>query len=173
MIQKATSPVSRIARLTAECIEVLPLDLPKHTRVADDEIALVFDRVPKGLNSEGGLLRTNRWDAKEIKEGWRATIHDMVETAAEAHYGQKRWVFSKARPAKQIVLYASTGNGRDWDNFGSALKYIQDALVFWGLLEDDGVRVFPRVEWLQTHARTKADERFLIWIVDKERNIWR
>jgi len=124
------------------------------------------------LNSSGGLLRTHWGDAKGIKEAWRATLYDMIAGAAEVHYQQKRWLFSKARPAKQVVVYASVGNGRDWDNFGSALKYIQDGLVFWGLLEDDGVQVFPCVEWIQTRVKTKTDEKFIVWLVEKERNIW-
>lgn len=114
---------------------------------------IVFPGKVPGNNGPGGLLRMH-WAAKAK---FLASCMWLVRFATKAkHTGPVRL---------ELVRY-STGGPMDYDNLVSTGKFLVDAVVRAGVLPDDNPHVIAERHYSQVKAKSKADQRTVLRIID-------
>jgi hypothetical protein len=116
-------------------------------------LTIEIDDTAPGLNGSQGLIRMHYHNRTKLKNKWILLIRSKT--------------LDKFKGKVTIDYYRSSVIAPDADNLSASFKFIGDALVANGVIEDDSMDVVTRftAHWLK--AKNNSDKRTVIVISDE------
>lgn len=106
-------------------------------------IKLEFDFVTPGLNSKDGLIRTNQFQQKELKE----MCYNAILCTE----------FKRFKcPVEIIYERQTTGKPMDYDNLVSSGKFWLDGLKKAGVIQDDSPEIIGTPKYINLQGQSKT-----------------